>query len=145
MVYELPGEQIHTLEDFYRLLGEAIIGPGGYFGSNLDALSDCLSGGFGCPGEEYTIRWLHSSASREALGYPETVRQLELRLARCHHTTHELVSNDLERARRCEGPTVFDWLVDIFRESDLAMLELCNQLTPRWSDLLSLSSNSGYL
>ncbi|MGP3917619.1 barstar family protein [Nonomuraea sp. 10N515B] len=27
---------------FYRAMGEAINGPGGYFGRNLDALDDCL-------------------------------------------------------------------------------------------------------
>ncbi|WP_327590963.1 barstar family protein [Nonomuraea sp. NBC_00507] len=27
---------------FYLAMGEAINGPGGYFGRNLDALDDCL-------------------------------------------------------------------------------------------------------
>jgi hypothetical protein len=46
--YVLDGRQIRTLEDFWPVIGEAINGPGGHFGRNLDAFTDCLSGGFGC-------------------------------------------------------------------------------------------------
>jgi RNAse (barnase) inhibitor barstar len=43
-VYDVRGERIASLEDFYREIGEAINGPGGYFGRNLDAFNDCLAG-----------------------------------------------------------------------------------------------------
>jgi hypothetical protein len=33
--------------DFYCAMGEAVNGPGGYFGATLDGLHDCLRGGFG--------------------------------------------------------------------------------------------------
>jgi RNAse (barnase) inhibitor barstar len=125
VVYEIPGEQVTSLEDFYRVIGEAINGPGGYFGSNLDALWDCLRGDFGTPAEGgFTIRWLRSDLSRKALGYPETIRQLELRLAHCHPDNRELVRQDLDRAHLHAGPTVFDWLVDLIREADEVDLEL---------------------
>ncbi len=124
-VYEIPGEQVRTLEDFYRLIGEAINGPPGYFGLNLDAFRDCLSGGFGTPEEGgYIIRRLRSEESREALGYPETIRQLEIRLARCHPLNRELVAQQLAQARRRQGPTVFDWLVEIIREFEEVELQL---------------------
>ena len=74
--YEIPGEQVHSLEDFYRVIGEVINGPGGYFGTNLDALADCLRGGFGTPDDGYVLRWLRSDDSRLALSYTETARQL---------------------------------------------------------------------
>ncbi|MFJ5989915.1 barstar family protein [Lentzea sp. NPDC092896] len=38
----LDGAQFSTRAGFYCALGEAVNGPGGYFGSNLDALVDCL-------------------------------------------------------------------------------------------------------
>lgn len=38
----LDGTQFSTHASFYCALGEAVNGPGGYFGSNLDALADCL-------------------------------------------------------------------------------------------------------
>ncbi|HEV8633461.1 MAG TPA: barstar family protein [Chloroflexota bacterium] len=117
-VYEIPGDRIASLEDFYREIGEAINGPGGYFGRNLDAFNDCLAGGFGTPEGGYVLRWRHSDRSREALGYPETVRQLERKLERCHPANRDAVREELERARRREGPTVFDWLVEIIRDAE---------------------------
>jgi RNAse (barnase) inhibitor barstar len=123
-VYEIAGEQVKTLEDFYRLIGEAINGPGGCFGTNLDALRDCLHGGFGTPEGGYTIRWLRSEESRRALGCRETARQLKLRLERCHPTARGRVRQDLERAQRHEGPTVFDWLVELIRNAEGVKLEL---------------------
>jgi RNAse (barnase) inhibitor barstar len=123
-VYTIPGERVRSLESFYAVIGEAINGPGGYFGSNLDALADCLSGGFGTPEGGYTIRWEQSAASRQALGHTETVRQLELRLERCHPDARPHVKEQLTQARRHEGPTVFDWLVEIINDAPNVCLEL---------------------
>ncbi|MFD0347246.1 barstar family protein [Kitasatospora aburaviensis] len=46
-VYVLDGSGITDRAAFYTALGSALNGPGGYYGSNLDALADCLHGGFG--------------------------------------------------------------------------------------------------
>jgi RNAse (barnase) inhibitor barstar len=53
-IQDCPGRTIHLdgawitdVPSFYLSLGEAINGPGGYFGACLDSLSDCLCGGFG--------------------------------------------------------------------------------------------------
>lgn len=123
-MYTIPGEKVTSLEAFYVVIGDAVNGPGGYFGSNLDALADCLSGGFGTPEDGYTIRWRNADASKRALSYPETVCQLERRLASCHPSNRQRVIEDLERAKRGEGPTVFDWLVEIIRETEGVELEL---------------------
>jgi len=40
--YMIDGNGMVNTDSFYCALGEAINGPGGYFGSNLDALDDCL-------------------------------------------------------------------------------------------------------
>jgi Barstar (barnase inhibitor) len=45
VVYVIDGGQVGSLEDFWRVIGEAVNGPGGYFGQNLDAFNDCLRGG----------------------------------------------------------------------------------------------------
>ncbi|MDJ0382548.1 barstar family protein [Streptomyces sp. G-G2] len=113
-MYALDGRRIHTLEDFWREIGEAVGGPGGYFGGNLDAFNDCLGGGFGTPDDgDFRIDWYDHELSRERLGHAETARQLELRLGRCHPTHRERVATELAAARRGEGPTVFDWLTEI--------------------------------
>ncbi|MGF1429200.1 barstar family protein [Kitasatospora sp. LaBMicrA B282] len=125
VTYLLDGTRIRTLEDFWRVIGEAVNGPGGYFGRNLDAFADCLSGGFGQPDDgDYVIEWRDHQVSREHLGHPETARQLELRLARCHPTNRPAVAAELAAARAGRGPTVFDWLLEIFEDRAPGVLRL---------------------
>ncbi len=115
--YVLDGEKTRTLEDFYATAGDAVSGHGGYFGTSLDALGDCLSGGFGTPEDgDFTFVWLNSEAARGHLGHAETARQLRLRLVRCHPDNRPRVAHELADAEAGVGPTVFDWLVEIFEE-----------------------------
>ncbi|MCX4391421.1 barstar family protein [Streptomyces sp. NBC_00264] len=65
-VVHLDGAQISTKSGFFCALGEAVNGPGGYFGSNLDALADCISSSFG-EGPPVRIVWRNFQASREYL------------------------------------------------------------------------------
>jgi RNAse (barnase) inhibitor barstar len=111
-VYEIDGRDFATLEKFYEVASKVLI-PGAEWGYNLDAFNDILRGGFGTPDGGFVLRWVNSALSRERLGYPETVRQLERRLAHCHPANRENVAADLERARQGVGPTVFDCLVEI--------------------------------
>lgn len=80
---------------------------------SLDAFNDILQGGCGTPDGGFELRWLHSSRSREALGWPATMRWLEGTLARCHPSNVPAVTAQLEAARRGEGTTLFDWIVEI--------------------------------
>ena len=50
--FTVRGARIHSRADLFTELGHAVNGAGGYFGSNLDALADCLGGGFGTPDDE---------------------------------------------------------------------------------------------
>lgn len=47
--YQIDGARVGSKADFFTELGRAVNGDGGYFGKNLDALADCLRGGFGTP------------------------------------------------------------------------------------------------
>jgi hypothetical protein len=88
--YDLDGRYVTDIEGFYCALGEAINGPGGYFGWNLDALDDCFCGGFGAR-PPFRLVWHDAAIAREHLvsGYDR------LRL----------------------GPTTtFDYLVDMLTE-----------------------------
>jgi RNAse (barnase) inhibitor barstar len=68
VVFRIDGRKIKSIKDFYRELGFAVNGPGGYFGRNLDALADCLRGGFGTPEDRpYEFEWQHSAQSRRYL------------------------------------------------------------------------------
>ncbi|MEV0119501.1 barstar family protein [Streptomyces sp. NPDC050844] len=65
-VVHLDGVHISTKSGFFCSLGEAVNGPGGYYGSNLDALADCISSNCG-EGPPLKIVWRHFQASRESL------------------------------------------------------------------------------
>ncbi len=113
-VFVIDGRNFETLEEFYDEISNVLI-PGARWGRNLDAFDDILCGGFGTPDEGFVIVWRHSTLSRERLGYPETLRQLEKRLQSCHPSNVPHVSQQLDAARESKGQTVFDWLVDIIR------------------------------
>ncbi|MGW2095250.1 barstar family protein [Promicromonospora sukumoe] len=67
-VVHLDGGQISTKSGFYCALGEAVNGPGGYFGSNLDALADCISSSYG-EGPPVRIVWRNFRTSKESLDH----------------------------------------------------------------------------
>ncbi len=64
--YDLDGRFVTDVEGFYCAIGEAINGPGGYFGWNLDALDDCLRYGFGAR-TPLRLIWHDSIVAREHL------------------------------------------------------------------------------
>ena len=108
----IDGSRVKSLETFFDEFSRVAL-DGRSWGRNLDAFNDVLRGGFGTPEGGFTLRWQNSAASRETLGYPETVRQLLLRLERCHPTNQGSVDRELSDAERGLGPTVFGWLVEI--------------------------------
>ncbi len=68
LIYRIDGRKIKSPSDFYREIGAAVNGAGGYFGRNLDALADCLRSGFGTPEKRpYEFEWRHSALSRHYL------------------------------------------------------------------------------
>ena len=68
VIFRIDGRKVKSVKDFYREIGRSVNGPGGYFGRNLDALADCLRGGFGTPeNRAYKFEWEHSALSRRYL------------------------------------------------------------------------------
>ncbi|MFF3330092.1 hypothetical protein ACFYWX_11110 [Streptomyces sp. NPDC002888] len=64
--YELDGRHITDEPSLYLALGEAVNGPGGYFGGCLAALDDCLGGTFGYTAPA-TLLWREAVIAREYL------------------------------------------------------------------------------
>jgi RNAse (barnase) inhibitor barstar len=95
-VYEIDGRDFTTLQGFYEVVSRVLI-PGAEWGHNLDAFNDILHGGFGTPDGGFVLRWVNAAVSRERLGYPETVKQLERRLSRCHPLNRESVGGTWTR------------------------------------------------
>ncbi|MGV9932141.1 barstar family protein [Streptomyces olivaceoviridis] len=87
-VAHLDGDHIFTKSGFFCALGEAVNGPGGYFGSNLDALADCLSSSLD---EKPLVRvvWRNFRASQEVLDRAfldsaiEVMREFRVDIAIC--------------------------------------------------------------
>lgn len=80
---------------------------------SLDAFNDILSGGCGTPAGGFELRWLNSERSRAALGWPATIRWLEETIDRCHPSNVPRLTAQLGAAKRGEGATLFDWIVEI--------------------------------
>jgi RNAse (barnase) inhibitor barstar len=134
--YEIDGDRFSTLEEFYEEIGRILI-PGLSWGHNLNALRDILSWveEEEPPDNEFVLRWKNHDLSRQRLGYPYTVRQLEKSLdATVRHNARggpidlsvnlPLIQLELDRARAGEGPTVFDWIVEVLNSSGYVHLEL---------------------
>ncbi|GAA4997309.1 barstar family protein [Kitasatospora paranensis] len=64
--YDLDGSAVTDEPSFWAELGSAVRAPDGYYGSNLDALADCLRGGFG-PEPPFTLVWHASALAAERL------------------------------------------------------------------------------
>jgi len=93
--YHLHSTTITDPRSFYSALGEAVQAPNGYYGSNLDALVDCLRGGFG-PEPPFTLVW-HDSAS-----------------ARRHLTRRMLVDG--------RDQTYFEAIIEVLREGGVTVI-----------------------
>jgi hypothetical protein len=75
-IFQIEGARITSLDAFYEEVSRVVI-PGADWGHNLNAFNDILRGGFGTPEGGFVLVWRDHHLSLEALGYPETVRQLD--------------------------------------------------------------------
>ena len=66
-VHRLDGRHVTDINGFFCALGEAVNGPGGYFGWNGFAVEDCLRGGWGAA---FPLRlvWGDAGVAREHWG-----------------------------------------------------------------------------
>ena len=111
--YELDG-RFNTLEEFYAEIGRVFF-DNQPWGENLDTLNDLLHNHPELP-DKLRLVWRHADRSRAQLGYSETVRQLLLQLRDCQPTVLIKTAWALRAALRGQGPTVFDWLVNLLSE-----------------------------
>jgi RNAse (barnase) inhibitor barstar len=111
----VDGKQFTTLseaaEEFTRALN--LTPP---WNGDLDAFDDYLYGGMGTPDAPFGLVWRHSDLSKQRLGYPETIRWFEDHLKTCHASNVASMQQRLEEARQLRGPTLFDWLLEIFQK-----------------------------
>ena len=111
---EIDGARFESLSGFWTEISTRVV-PGYEWGHNFDALNDILRGGFGTPEGGFRLRWVNFLRSKEVLGHPETIRWLERRLQESHPSNDGPVKEQLERARRGEGPTLADTIIAIIK------------------------------
>lgn len=117
VTYVIEGSRITDLDRFWAEIGEAVNGPGGYFGRNLDAFADCLTGGMGTPDDgDFVIEWRDHTRSARALGHEETARHLDQLAGRAHESNRSRLREESAQAALGRGPTLFDRLVEIIRD-----------------------------
>ena len=75
-VIVVDGSLVDTLLGFYCAIGEAVNGPGGYFGLSMLAFDDCLFSGFGLE-YPYTIVWRESQRSQRVLDAQALLKYLD--------------------------------------------------------------------
>lgn len=110
----LRGQHITDPLSFFCAIGEAVNGPGGYFGRTLVALQDCCVGGFGVA-PPFVVRWEDAGVSRKALGHEALRAWAEAKLL-CEDffdaDGKAALLRIAEQAARGEGETLFDFITD---------------------------------
>ncbi|MBY3417705.1 MULTISPECIES: barstar family protein [Rhizobium] len=112
--FHIDGEKIQDLDSFFREVARQLFPDIPDWNYNFDGLDDMLGGGFGTPENGCVLFWDNHQLSRARLGYEETARVLEKRLKRSHSSARNEIMKQIRMAKRHEGPTIFDDIVEIF-------------------------------
>ncbi|BAU10267.1 hypothetical protein LEP3755_07500 [Leptolyngbya sp. NIES-3755] len=110
--FVLNGYCTTTLEAFYSEISQVLL-AGQPWGESLDDLDEVLAGNYGLLPETFRLVWCNVNVARTTLSYGETVRQLTQRLRDCHPTVLIKTAWALRSALREQGPTVYDWIVEM--------------------------------
>lgn len=116
--FTIDGSLLRHEALFYCALGEAINGPGGYFGLSLISLTDCSAGGFGVQ-PPFHVDLVHSTQAARWLDHAEVLRWVERtrrsemwRMEDCtlRRDIFAHVARIERKARLGRGPTMLDML-----------------------------------
>jgi hypothetical protein len=121
-VFEIDGGRFDDFDGFIREFNRVFISQvGGDWNGNLDAFNDYLS----WPASPYVIRWRKSWKSRHDLGYEATIVWYLRKILQSEPPSKSSWWEPLEAARKGEGPTIFDWLIECIADnSPHATIEL---------------------
>jgi RNAse (barnase) inhibitor barstar len=124
---EIEGKNITDLASFYDEIEKKLTYSLNWkIGRNLDAFNDVLRGGFGVHdlGETLNVVWKNHKNSERTLGWNETEKYIQSKLKRCYPKNIPSISNDLELAKKHEGKTLFETIVDIIHQRENVRLQL---------------------
>lgn len=120
-VYVIDGANFSDFAGFIEECNRGFIRSfGGEWCGNLDAFNDYFNWGEG----DYILVWKNADKSRTDLGHPAMADWFDGNARRCHPVNVPGVLERRDRARAQQGPTFFDWLVEIIREQPNVELRL---------------------
>src|SRR5262249_17967127 len=108
----IDGRRFTDFEGFVAEAKEAFSGKVDWlWNGNLDAFDTLLDEVEG----RYGLVWPRADLSRHCLGHQSMIRWRAGSIQRCHPDNIMAVAERLRLARLGQGPTLFDWLVEIIR------------------------------
>lgn len=74
--YYLDGTYVTDYPSFFCAIGEAVNGPGGYYGFDISSLIDCLHGGFGAD-TPFILIWKNHQIARAHLDTQSWIKEIQ--------------------------------------------------------------------
>jgi hypothetical protein len=121
--YKIDGAVFGDFQGFVAHFNATVLKEGCWHG-NLDAFNDILNGGFGTPEDGLVLSWHNSEKSRKDLGYEATIQWLEDVMKKCHPSNVPEMQKRLADARKNQGATLFDVIVEIIGDHEDIELKL---------------------
>ena len=109
----IDGNKFSDFAGLVREFNLAVFGDVRTWYGSFDQLDDCLIGGFGSPGGDFTIEWINSHKSQKDLGKEATLAWLESAKDRVHPANRERWAMRIELMKYNIGDTLFMKIVDI--------------------------------
>lgn len=112
----IDGNNFSTLEEFYNEVDRKFTKELDFkTGHNLNAFSDILTGGFGVHEYEESIKVIWSNAQKSEInfGWDATIEFLNNKIKTCHSSDIDVVKEDIKRAEKHLGDTLYHCLVNI--------------------------------
>ena len=112
--YVLDGQTFDDYEGFRDEFNRVVLASiGATWGGDLNAFNDYLS----YPNAPWVLVWKNSGELRRVLGHEAMARFWEPGLRNCYSTQIAEIQEHLEAARRGEGQTLFDLIVEIIQDN----------------------------
>jgi len=120
----LDGSDVDDVEGFFCAIGEAVNGPGGYFGQTINGFADAAVGGFGTTKPWKLVIRNHERA-KLALGYAESHRYSSeyYRIASfADADAKQTAQRELLDLANGRGKTLFAQIVEILEERGVVVV-----------------------
>jgi hypothetical protein len=114
VVFEFNADSFDDFDGFIREFNRVFVSQlGTEWNGNLDAFNDYLY----WPDAPYTIKWRKSWKSRRDLGYEATIVWYLRKILESDQPSKSQWWNELDAARKHQGPTLFDWLMEMISDN----------------------------